>query len=306
MGVCYIRKSKYDELNDREFLYEQHIVHRIPTSKIATSIGCSQDAVRYAMQKFGIQIWQQRPNGDVNACDIVDLYIMHGYSIMAICQLTKCDYRTIAKRLRDAGVECHSRSSAQIQRYDRDEDVRLDDRDWLYQQHIVNSISCKDIGSILGHDAGTVRRHMRLLGIKPRNNAESKRGLMCGDKHPNWQNGRTKLSALCREYFTCNIAPIVLRRDGYCCQECGATKTELHVHHIIPFKSILDTIIENNPGDNNSLYQTIINDEAFLNTNNLITLCKQCHKHRHSNGRQLAAKPRKEEGSETIENLKSE
>lgn len=303
MEVCYIRKSKYDELNDREFLYEQHITKQISISQIAASVGCSQDSVRYAMQKFGIQTWRQKPNGDVKACDIVDLYTTHGYSILAICQLTKCDYRTIANQLRDAGVECRSRSRAQIQRYGRNEDNRLDDRDWLYQQHIVNSISCKDIGEMLGHDAGTVRRHMRALGIQPKNNAESKRGLMFGEKHPNWQNGRTKLSALCREYFTCNIAPIVLQRDQYRCQECGATKTELHVHHIIPFKQILDQIIANNPVDNNTLYQIIIKDEAFLDTNNLETLCKQCHKHRHSKRRQLAAKPLCEEGSETIENI---
>ena len=52
----------------------------------------------------------------------------------------------------------------------------------------------------------------------------------------------------------------VLKRDGYCCQQCGATAEEsqfpLEVHHIICPKG---------------------NKELFYNADNCVTLCHACH-----------------------------
>ena len=52
----------------------------------------------------------------------------------------------------------------------------------------------------------------------------------------------------------------VLKRDGYCCCQCGATAAEsgfpLEIHHIIPPKG---------------------NKELFFDINNCVTLCKVCH-----------------------------
>ena len=52
----------------------------------------------------------------------------------------------------------------------------------------------------------------------------------------------------------------VLKRDGYQCCQCGATKEEsgfpLEIHHIIPPKS---------------------NRELFFDIGNCVTLCKFCH-----------------------------
>ena len=52
----------------------------------------------------------------------------------------------------------------------------------------------------------------------------------------------------------------VLKRDGYCCQQCGITQKEsgfpLEIHHIICPKG---------------------NKELFFDINNCVTLCKACH-----------------------------
>ena len=42
---------------------------------------------------------------------------------------------------------------------------------------------------------------MHDLGLKTRNTAESKVGVMVGNKHPNWKGGVTNLTPLLREYF---------------------------------------------------------------------------------------------------------
>lgn len=56
------------------------------------------------------------------------------------------------------------------------------------------------------------------------------------------------------------LRKIVLKRDNYQCQQCGANAEEsgfpLEIHHIIPPKG---------------------NKELFFDMNNCVTLCKRCH-----------------------------
>ena len=54
----------------------------------------------------------------------------------------------------------------------------------------------------------------------------------------------------------------VLERDGFCCQECGATPmdAELYAHHLRPFAAFPD---------------------GRLDPSNGITLCKECHRKAH-------------------------
>ena len=57
-----------------------------------------------------------------------------------------------------------------------------------------------------------------------------------------------------------NLRKEVLKRDGFQCQQCGATAEEsgypLEIHHIIPPKG---------------------NKELFYDVNNCVALCKLCH-----------------------------
>ena len=62
---------------------------------------------------------------------------------------------------------------------------------------------------------------------------------------------------------------------------CGSKKN-LHVHHKKHFSDILHRIIEEhpelNPQDNiNELYEIATHDSEFLDENNLITYCRDCH-----------------------------
>jgi len=59
------------------------------------------------------------------------------------------------------------------------------------------------------------------------------------------------------------LRQLVLKRDNYTCQRCGATieTAELHVHHIISY--MLNKMLANDP-------------------DSCITLCKECHKRVHS------------------------
>jgi hypothetical protein len=58
------------------------------------------------------------------------------------------------------------------------------------------------------------------------------------------------------------LRQLVLEKDNYTCQKCGATTetTQLHVHHVLSYK--LNKLVANDP-------------------DNYITLCKNCHKQVH-------------------------
>ena len=63
----------------------------------------------------------------------------------------------------------------------------------------------------------------------------------------------------CREY--------IIKRDRYLCQEClakGLTVPAEEVHHIIPIEP-----------------ENIIDPSITLNEENLISLCRECHRKRH-------------------------
>ena len=63
-----------------------------------------------------------------------------------------------------------------------------------------------------------------------------------------------------KRYVTWVLKPDIMKRDNYCCQRCLTTNNKLILHHIIPAKEAPDKII---------------------NPDNLITLCRKCHKEVH-------------------------
>lgn len=207
-------------------------------------------------------------------------------------------------------LNCRSLSESQFTKINKTPNNKLFDSRWLEDQHLNLNKSCKEIGKELNLDPDTIRRHMKKYGIHVKNNSESKVGLMIGEKHPNWKGGKTQLKKLLREYSEINLSPIAAKRDNYQCQLCGKTHTILHIHHIIPFNEIYSSILlENknlNPNDEKDLqelYKIITNDKRFTDTNNLITLCKNCHFyeiHNYKHKKTISSQASKKEGSETI------
>lgn len=126
----------------------------------------------------------------------------------------------------------------------------------LYKQ----GLSCGQIGNLLNLHRVSVRKRLRKIGIHPRPSSEysgSKRyWLWKGDdyidpvtrkrnqrKHRKWSKS-------------------VKDRDGNTCQDCGITKVRLEAHHLISIRECINTELE-------------------FNTDNGITVCSRCHKHRH-------------------------
>ena len=271
---------------NRDFLYDEHIVKCKPVMQIAIENNVDYDTIRYHLNKFGIEIktFPHRKYADEEIDKMVELYCDDGISANIIAHEFGTDHNTIIRNIQSRGIETRGLSEAQFNYYNKKVSDLLNDKEWLERMHWQEGKSCVEIGRELEIDAGTVRRHMHKLGIQTKNNSQSKLGIMVGDKHPNWKGGITPLAIRLREYFHTNQVPKIIARDNYTCMLCGKIHTSLHVHHIIEFSTIVNSIVEEHPEHDlqtvegmDRLYDIITHDKRFLDESNLITYCRDCH-----------------------------
>lgn len=302
------------EYSKYENLYECYVVKEMTASQIAEKYGVSYDTIRVHLIDVGLFVptTPHKPLTSEQQDDIVRLYTVEKLSTVAIGKMYGISARCVRRCLIRHCVDRRNLSEATFLYNGVEKPHELLDRDFLYKEHWENGRSCTEIAEELGVDPGTVRRNMHSMGLRTRNNSESKIGIMCGEKHPNWKGGVTPLVRLLREFCKVNISAKVFKRDGYVCQMCGKKTAVLHAHHIIPFSEIVKTICDENsqlspskPNEAQILYDIITKDERFLDTDNLITLCRDCHLfvvHGYTRNKTISNQASEEEGSETIPN----
>ncbi len=284
--ISHYHEPRHDYEN-YDYLFHNHIELHKSMAEIARENNVSGDTIREQLKKNGITPWQTVPHSSYSEDDInrmIEMYCVQKMSANAIAAVFYTDHNTIIRNLRQNGISTRGIIDAQYAANNKEIPSDLLNAESLKKMHWDDGMSCKAIGERYGVDAGTVRRQMHRLSISTKTNAQSKIGLMTGSRHPNWKGGVTPLSLLLREYFHTNIAPKILKRDGYICQLCGETHKALHVHHIREFAEIVSEICAehsdlspNDERDRMALYEIITNDSRFLDEDNLITFCRDCH-----------------------------
>lgn len=282
-----VRKNK-KPYEDPDILRKLYIDEQKTMTEIGEIFGCSGDTIRVHLKKNNIPVrpyFQPRPLKDV---DLNELYTNQRMSSTEIAERYGISHRTVLSELKRQGVPARSLSDSQFASKNLERNSLLNSKEWLYEEYITKRRSVKDIAIELGHSTRVVKDALRSFGIPTRGCSESKIGINTGSKHPNWQNGKTPLDALCREYFQINIATKAAKRDGYTCQKCGKTHCILHVHHKIPFMHVVNSIIKDHPeidqtkdGWQELMYPYVVNDDRFTSLDNLITYCVKCHKEEH-------------------------
>lgn len=295
-----------------EYLYHEHIELHKSMAEIARENGVSGDTIRYNLKKNGITPWQTTPHSKFTERDIDQMVEMYRDKRMSANEISKVfgtSHKVVIEHMKRRGVDVRGLVESQYAVNGKELHSDLQSPELLYDLHWNKGLSCKDIGEMYGIDAGAVRRQMHRIGVTTKTNSESKIGLMVGNKHPNWKGGITPLSLLLREFFHTNQAPSILKRDEYTCQLCGKKHDPLHVHHIVGFSSIVSEICQENrelnpanAEDRLKLYDIITHDKRFLDEDNLITFCRNCHFfeiHNYSH-KTISSQASYEEGSETI------
>ena len=146
----------------------------------------------------------------------------------------------------------------------------------------------REIAEILGCERSNITIRLHLLGyasnrhtkkddIELRNRiSNSLVGRYTSKNNPNYSGGESVKQQVRGILKTINKR-ILRNRDNACCA-CGATDTKLQTHHIKPFKIILDEFLETTyNGDQDTLYEQVVNYPDFMDEENIVILCKQCH-----------------------------
>lgn len=218
---------------------------------------------------------------DLNDQVIIDMYLS-GKSSTEIAEELNTTHRTILLRLKKHTIDRRTLSESQWNFKKKEIPGDFYNKELMEKLYIKEGLSKKELGMRYNCDPCVIDRVLKSLGIKIRNNSESKKGINTGESHHNWKGGITSLSARLREYCSnYDLNKEIIERDGKKCIICG-NKENLHVHHLIPFKSIVNRIVAQNyplsPVDNiNELYNIAVKDSELNNKNNLITVCSMCH-----------------------------
>lgn len=94
--------------------------------------------------------------------------------------------------------------------------------------------------------------------------------------NPNYK-GYTDEKTIARGLFK-TISKELIRNSDYTCQICKKRGGDLNTHHIKPFAMILDEFIKNvYTGNIQEFVHDILKYDDFINNDNLIVVCKDCH-----------------------------
>ncbi len=108
---------------------------------------------------------------------------------------------------------------------------------------------------------------------------EQQRLNLKGENNHRWKGGITPLYSKIRKLFEYSIwRSSVYQRDNFICQSCFKENQRLECHHIKGFSKIISEFKIKN-------IQNAIDCKALWDINNGKTLCKNCHKHTDSYGK---------------------
>lgn len=149
----------------------------------------------------------------------------------------------------------------------------------LYDSEIAEVLGCKRENVVKRlNKAGIKNRKSKIDDIDLRNRiSNSLKGRFIGDKNPNYK-GYNDEKTIARGLFK-TISKEAIRNSDYNCQICGQHGGDLETHHIKPFHIIFEEFIQNvYSGNIKNFVHEILEYEDFIRQDNLVVVCKRCHK----------------------------
>lgn len=263
---------------------EKHLNNGMCVRPIARLYGVTSKVIDRLMKKCGLEIKvdpHSRDQYDDSNDELICSLYTDGWSSTAIAKELGTTHTVILRHLKHCGIERRSLSESQWNHNNKKFPEELKNKDTLYELYINQKLSKKDLSEKFDCSAHVIDRILREFEIPVRGDSECKIGLITGEKHWNWKGGISPLYMRLRQYLYDWTSSLALKRDHYKCTICGS-KHQLQVHHIVPFKQLFQDFIQLYPNldpieDVNELYELGTKYEPFLDQNNLITYCKECH-----------------------------
>ena len=155
----------------------------------------------------------------------------------------------------------------------------------LYDFEIAELLNCTraNITKRL-NKAGYRNRMSKIDDMQTRDKiSQSLIGKYTGENNPNYK-GRLNEKWLARGMFK-TLSKKMIRQANYTCQICGKRGGNMGTHHKYPFHKIMEDFYNDVYNDDiTTFYEQLSNYPPFMDENNLIVLCEECHKKIHSNG----------------------
>lgn len=185
------------------------------------------------------------------------------------------------------------------------------DKDEVIRLHLYG-LSDVDIAKLVGctrsnvtiilNRAGYTDRHSKIDNIELRNRiSNSLIGRYTGADNPNYK-GYTDEKTVARGIFK-TISKRKIRECNYTCTACGKRGGDMETHHIKPFSLILEEFLSNRyDGNIQTIYEQLMDYPDFVDEDNMVVLCHDCHHDVHySDNHELS--PYRWESATTIERV---
>ena len=160
------------QLNDKQWLAQEYEANKRELNNIAAEIGCTTQAVRYALSKFEIVVRAAKKKYPklYDPAWMRKCYEVEKKSTSDIAQEIGCDSTTILKALKRLGIKRReSGESIKIlndKKTDKSVYKELNDSEWLRKRYEVDGLSTKQIAALVGTKTpNSVRQALLRHGI---------------------------------------------------------------------------------------------------------------------------------------------
>ena len=253
----------------KKILEELYVNQKKTMKDIAKILGVKYSAVHSYINEYKINRKEDPRRLNIDKDILYNLWVIDKKSKDEIMEIVGCCKQTLDKYLKYFDIES---------KYCNFSDG------YICNEYVNNFKSTRQIANETEIPYNRVRDILIKNGIELRNksacqcvyfeNKEDKMDIVSFDFSK--LQTQSSLKRRCQHFFKEHIAKPIKKRIGRC-EICGEVNN-LHAHHIVPQSKILSQIInENNNKSDDELYEIVINDNRFLDINNIKVVCEKCH-----------------------------
>jgi len=281
-----IKNQKLKFLEDKEWLYQKYIIEELNNRQIAELLDCDLTTIIWRLKQYNIPIRSKQEeyytkNEKLKLLKDKDWmyknYVINGLSTYKIAEIVNCDNNTVRYNLKELKIK--QRNMFEAHRVRNNNLIKLENKEWLYEQYIINKKTTYEIAKMLSCSSGAVNTWLHNFGIPLRNISE------CANPNAKWDLLENK-DWLYKKYIINKCSAVQIAK--FC---------NTHPTTIYKWLTKYNIPIRDNKGENSYLWKGGISFEPYCyKFNNDIKeetrdifnrVCFLCGKSEEENGKKL-------------------